>query len=69
VSEKRAAWDCPESIGGHDDGDRDGLCTWCRKRVNAPVPMPDLGSGYRTELGQAYRQFYDPDWGTDSLDY
>jgi hypothetical protein len=30
--------------------------------------MPDLGRAYRTELDLAYRQFYDPDWGTGPYD-
>lgn len=60
---------CPGSVSGHDGGDRDGLCTWCRRRVNSPVGMPLRLNRGRTELDEAYRRMYDPDWGLSPLDY
>ncbi len=64
-----ASWmECPLSISGHDEGGRDGRCTWCGQRINVPVPRPELGEGYRTELDLAYRRHYDPDYGSDPYD-
>lgn len=59
--------DCPESVSGHDGGDRDGKCTWCGRKVNRKVPAPDRFTE-PTELGEAYRRFYDPDWGSGKDD-
>lgn len=59
---------CPGSVSGHDDGDRDGKCTWCRRRVSSPVPEPRMPPGYRTELDLAWRRAHDDDWGSDPHD-
>lgn len=60
--------ECPGSVSGHDGGDVQGLCTWCGRRVNSPVPRPDLGEAYRTELGLAYEYHHNPDYGDDPYD-
>lgn len=60
--------DCPNSVSGHAQNDVSGLCCWCGRRVDPPVPRPDLRS-WRTELDAEYRRFYDPDYGTDPLDF
>lgn len=59
---------CSGSVSGHAQNDRSGRCCWCGAWVDPPVPMPRLGRGYRTELDQAYRRQWDPDWGTDPYD-
>jgi hypothetical protein len=60
--------ECSGSVTGHGQSDRSGLCCWCGRRVDPPMPMPRLGPGYRTELDVAYRTYYDPDYGTDPHD-
>ncbi len=58
---------CPESVGGHRPG-RDGRCEWCSRRVAAAMPMPDLSGYHGTNLGDSYRYYYEPDWGSDRYD-
>lgn len=60
---------CPVSaVHTHDEGSRrDGRCTWCGYRFDTPAPRPPL-AGWRTELDQAYRRHYDPDYGIDPRD-
>lgn len=63
-----AAWiECSSSITGHSAG-RDGRCVWCERQVEPPVARPELGPDYRTDLGDAYRYHYEPDWGSDPYD-
>jgi hypothetical protein len=58
---------CPNSVSGHAQNDASGLCCWCRRRVDPPIPPPNLRS-WRTEADAEYRRHYDPDWGTDPRD-
>lgn len=58
---------CQSSVTGHRSG-ADGRCVWCERRVDPPVPRPELGQSYRTELDLAYRYVYDPDYGDDPYD-
>lgn len=55
--------DCPESVSGHDTaGTLDGSCSWCGRQID-PRPRPlRLPRGHVTELEDAYRTHYDPDW-------
>lgn len=59
-------WKCPEALE-HRAG-ADGRCVWCTRRVAAPVPRPELGPSYHTILGDAYRYYHDPDWGSERDD-
>ncbi len=56
---------CPKAIGNHQDKG-DGTCTFCGARC-APRPKPPRQVP-PTELGQAYRRHYDPDYGTGKDD-
>jgi hypothetical protein len=52
--------ECPESISGHDNGDRAGKCNFCGKKVNTTLPRP---TGLPiSDLSEAYAQHWDPDW-------
>lgn len=54
---------CPESVTGiHGLADRQGLCPWCRQKVDAKAPRPPFGPT-RSELEEAYGMMWDPDWG------
>lgn len=61
-------YECSGSVTGHGRTDVKGRCPWCGRKVERAAPMPELGSRYRTELGQAYRLYYDPDYGDDPED-
>jgi len=61
--EPRRYSDCPESVSGHDSGDRYGRCSWCGLKIGSVVPAPrGRGSVGRTKLEDAYSYFYDPDY-------
>ena len=57
---------CPEAAFGEHNTDVHGTCRWCGKRyVDRPVPRPERfgRDGHDdSELGVAYRYFYDPDY-------
>lgn len=57
---------CPESAGYSHSVGEDGRCAWCRQRLRSPAGPPRF-TGH-TELGDAYRRHYDPDWGGKSKD-
>jgi hypothetical protein len=50
---------CPESVSGHDNGDRNGNCTWCGKRVNSAIRRPEKFEV--SDLTEAYETHYNPD--------
>lgn len=58
--------DCPEAIQ-HGPADGRGRCPWCRRRYTRAVVVcvPYRGT---TDLTQAYRRTYDPDWGVSPAD-
>lgn len=58
---------CPQSVSGHAQNDGSGRCCWCGRRVDPPVPVPDL-RGWRTVLDTEYRRHWDPDFGLDRED-
>jgi hypothetical protein len=57
---------CSGSVLGQHDADSKGTCRWCGKRnVDTPIPRPERfgRDGHDdSELGAAYRYFYDPDY-------
>lgn len=56
---------CPDTVyGDHGPLDGAGKCPWCRRKVGHVMPMPPIDYSLESELVEAYRQFYDPDWGT-----
>lgn len=58
--------ECAESVSGHRSG-TDGSCIWCgKKNVGRAMLKPRVAE--KTELGQAYRRHYDPDYGTEKDD-
>lgn len=59
-------WQCPEAL--YHRAGADGRCEWCHRRVAWAMPRPELGSDYRTILGDAYRYHYEPDWGSERDD-
>jgi len=59
--------DCPGSVTGHAQNDRSGLCCWCGKRIDPPVPYAPRRFD-PSDLTEAYEQFYDPDFGALSYD-
>lgn len=67
--------ECAESASGmHNDGRRDGRCSWCGDKVYAPVrrprpPEPPTDTVLEPgDLAAAYRYIFDPDWGNDRHD-
>lgn len=57
---------CPEAIQ-HGPADGTGRCPWCgRKYTDARERF--VARAAMTDAVQAYRRFYDPDWGTDIRD-
>lgn len=54
---------CPEGgyLGKHSPLDAYGRCNWCGRKVERTMPMPTILPV--SELTEAYKQFYDPDWG------
>lgn len=57
---------CSGSVTGHSAG-KDGMCLWgCGTRLREALPKPRTTE--ETELGQAYRRHYDPDYGTGKYD-
>lgn len=55
-------YDCPESVTGHGDPDRKGLCPWCRRKIDSRMPKPPP-ERVASELEEAYGMMWDPDWG------
>lgn len=59
--------DCPESVRGkHSLAERDGRCRWCRRKIAGKAPRGI--EAVRSRLTDAYRRFYDPDWGSAQTD-
>jgi hypothetical protein len=56
---------CPEATR-HGPLSRDGRCPWCRRKVGRAWPAPTRHQ--QSNLSDAYRRTYDPDWGTDVRD-
>lgn len=55
---------CPDSVNGlHGHVDVHGRCLWCGHKIGAAMAMPRIVG--TSELTDAYRQAYDPDWGID----
>lgn len=62
--------DCTVSVSRSHSLDNRGICDWCGRKAGPAVPAPNLGIGHiSTELGDAYRYFFDPDWGSEQIDY
>lgn len=54
---------CKESVSGqHNEGRKDGRCTWCRAKVY-PVPRAPQKLVQPTKADVEYRRMYDPDFG------
>lgn len=55
---------CPDTVyGEHSLLDNHGKCSWCGKIVGFSSPKPK--SFPTSNLEDAYRYFYDPDYGYD----
>lgn len=63
---------CPDTVyGEHSPLDSKGKCSWCGKKVGAAASKPEHFGRRGTddsELGTAYREYYDPDWGSNRYD-
>lgn len=57
---------CPEALQ-HGPSDGAGRCPWCRRRYDTPISVRVPYNG-ASDLTQAYRRFYDPDWGLAMTD-
>ena len=57
----RAAGPCPDGAFSHGPADARGRCPWCRCKVTSVMPAPRAYP--RSELSEAYEEFYDPDYG------
>jgi len=55
---------CSEALR-HDPG-RSGNCRWCGKRCDTPALRPDRYPA--SDTSDAYRYFFDPDFGSDRMD-
>ena len=53
---------CPDSVTGHGDPDRNGLCPWCKRKIGAKSPPPPPQRGVSSELDDSYRLHWDPDY-------
>lgn len=54
---------CLESVTGiHGLADRQGLCPWCKKKVDSKTPRPSV-EHVRSDLDEAYDMMWDPDYG------
>jgi hypothetical protein len=57
-----SAYRCPEAAyGRHSTADPQGRCYWCHARIEPPARRPDRFE--TSDLSDAYRRAYDPDWG------
>lgn len=53
----------------HGPTDSYGKCPFCGEKVERTAIRPNTRTDEPSELEMAYKRFYDPDWGTDRLDY
>lgn len=61
--------DCPEAAYGyHSSERRDGTCAYCGRRLSGPLPRPTRWGHLRSNLDDAYRRYWDPDWGSGAYD-
>jgi hypothetical protein len=63
--------DCPEAVHGWHSSptDTSGRCLWCRRKVERAAPRPADNTFKTSNLTDAYRRQWDPDWGTDPRDH
>lgn len=56
---------CPDTTDGqHGPADGAGICPWCGAKYTYPKPRPRGFPVLVTDLEEAYRRVYDPDfWG------
>lgn len=63
---------CPDTVYGlHSRTEANGKCRYCGRKIERAIPKPDSfgHEGYDdTELGVAYRRYYDPDYGIHPFD-
>lgn len=55
---------CPDGALRHGPLDRQGECPWCHQKIGRAVltPLPRVPV---SDLTDAYRTYYDPDWGSE----
>lgn len=63
----RSLEDCPEGLR-HGPADRAGRCPWCRRRFTDPLAAPRPRASINSDIVDAYRRFWDPDWGSGRWD-
>lgn len=58
-------FDCPDTLYGlHGLPDKNGHCSYCKKKIEAKNHRPRLNPNISSELDIAYDYFYDPNFGT-----
>jgi DNA-directed RNA polymerase subunit RPC12/RpoP len=65
--------DCPETVRGrHGTTDRAGRCPYCGSKIVPPMRRAaiwtDGDPDRHSPIIDAYRRFWDPDWGLDPTD-
>jgi hypothetical protein len=61
--------DCPDAAYGyHSLATREGRCIWCGQLLKGPMPKPLRWTRFRSDLEDAYRRAWDPDWGSGAYD-
>lgn len=60
---------CSETVTGeHSTSDVKGDCMYCRRHIAPPARRPRPDPHRRSEVDDAYRYHYDPDWGANRYD-
>lgn len=55
---------CPQSVLGAHQPEANGRCRWCGARCEQPTPRPPVMPV--SDLTEAYRYHFDPDFGVEN---